>query len=263
MTIQRRIVDRLLSCLRRELPDVDTIRADKVYLGLGFTAVRLSSGHVGLCHSLQSEVPLGCCQIVRRAGTMAGSSAMNLAGLIKSWDMGQRVVGAATINALSQIVLESPSEKYVVEEGNLIDHIDVKQDDTVSLVGNIRPIVSTIRSKARKLYIFERGRIIDEGVLPDTACEELLPQSDIVIITGTAIANGTIDRILELSRESRYIALIGPSATVIPDPLFDCGVSAIAGVIVVDPEKAMQIVAEGGGTPQLKTAVKFVVIKPK
>lgn len=94
------------------------------------------------------------------------------------------------------------------------------------------------------------------------ASEELLPNASVVIITGTAIANGTIDRLLELSRGARYIALIGPSATVVPNPLFERGVSAIAGVIAVDSERVMQIVSEGGGTPQLKAAVKFVVIEP-
>jgi len=262
MTTRIRIADTLLSCLRSEIPDVDRIRVDKVCLGLGYTAVKLSTGHVGLCHSLLTEAPLECCQIVRRAGTLAGSPAIALAELIKSWDMGEKVVGAATVNALSQIILAHPSRKYRITEGSLIDRIDIKRDDIVALVGNIRPIVQDIRSKAGKLYIFERGGIIDEDVLPDVASEEHLPKADVVIITGTAIANGTIDRLLELSRGARYIALIGPSATVVPDPLFERGVSAIAGVIVVDSEKAMQIVSEGGGTPQLKAAVKFVVIEP-
>ena len=259
----QRITEALLFCLKSEIPDMDAIWVDRVCLGLGFTGVKLSTGHVGLCHSLLGETSSECCQIVERAGELAGSPAMDLADLIRSWDIGERVVGAATVNALSQIILECPSPKYAVTEGNLIDQIEVKEDDTVALVGNIRPIAPVIRNKAKKLYIFERGGIVDEGVLPDVACEELLPQADIVIITGTAIANGTIDRVLELSRGARQIALIGPSATVVPDPLFERGVSAIAGAIVVDAEKAMQIVAEGGGTPQLKTAAKFVIIKPK
>jgi hypothetical protein len=37
----------------------------------------------------------------------------------------------------------------------------------------------------------------------------------------------------------------------------------IGGVIVTNPEIAMQVVAEGGGTPQLKAATRFVVMKPK
>jgi len=76
MTTRIRIADTLLSCLRSEIPDVDRIRVDKVCLGLGYTAVKLSTGHVGLCHSLLTEAPLECCQIVRRAGTLAGSPAI-------------------------------------------------------------------------------------------------------------------------------------------------------------------------------------------
>jgi len=263
MAAQRRIVDDLLFCLKRDIPSANEIMVKEACLGLGFTGVRLSTGHVGLCHSLQSETSLQCCQILKRAGKLAGSSALSLAGLIKSWDVSERVVGAATLNAMCQIILRNSSHRYDVVDGNLVDHLDVRQDDTVAVVGNIRPIVTAIRSRVENLYVFERGGIADEGVLPDVASEELLPQSNIVIITGTAIANGTIDRVLDLSRGARYIALIGPSATVMPDPLFARGVSAIAGVIVTDDEKAMQIVAEGGGTPQLKAATRFVVIKAK
>jgi uncharacterized protein (DUF4213/DUF364 family) len=263
MMVQKKVADALLSCLKSKILDIDKIKVNAVCLGLGFTGVKLSTGHVGLCHSLQSETSAKCCQIVRRAGTLAGTPALSLAEFIESWDIIERVVGAATLNALSQIILARQSQNYEISEGNLIDQIDIGQADTVALVGNIRPIVSVIRSKTRKLYIFERGGIVDEDVLPDIACEEFLPKSNVVIITGTAFANGTIDRVLELSSKARYIALIGPSATLVPDPLFERGVSAIAGVIVVDSEKAMQIVAEGGGTPQLKVATRFVVIKPK
>jgi uncharacterized protein (DUF4213/DUF364 family) len=263
MTAQRSVVDDLLLCLKKEIPNANEIVVKEACLGLGFTGVRLSTGHVGLCNSLQSETSLQCCQILRRAGKLAGSSALSLAGLIKSTDMSERIVGAATLNAMSQIILRNPSHKYDVADGNLVDHIHVRKDDTVAIVGNISPIVSAIKSKVRKLYVFERGGISGEGVLPEAASEKFLPQSNVVIITGTTIANGTIERVLYLSRKARYIAMIGPSATVVPDPLFSRGVSAIGGAIVTDAEKAMQIVAEGGGTPQLKAATRFVVIKAK
>ena len=259
----KKVVEEILSYLETGIPNVNRISAERVCLGLGFTGVKLSTGHVGLCHSLQSEASIQCCQVVQRAGTLAGSPAVDLAKLVRSWDLSERVIGTATINALSQIVLERQSQKYVIAEGNLIDQIDIRRTDTVALVGNIRPIVPTIKKEAGRVYIFERGGIADEGVLPDIACEDLLPQANVVIITGTAIANGTIDRLLELSKGARSIALIGPSASVVPFPLFERGVPAIAGTIVVDSERAMQIVAEGGGTPQLKGAVRFVVIKPK
>jgi uncharacterized protein (DUF4213/DUF364 family) len=83
-----------------------------------------------------------------------------------------------------------------------------------------------------------------------------------LIITGSAIANGTIERLLQLPRNAGQVAVVGPSASIIPDVLFMRRVSLIGGVIARDPDKAMQIVAEGGGTPKLKSAMEFVVIKP-
>jgi len=45
--------------------------------------------------------------------------------------------------------------------------------------------------------------------------------------------------------------------------LFKRSVDVVGGVIVTDPDKAMQIVAEGGGTRELRAATKFIVMKPK
>jgi len=103
----------------------------------------------------------------------------------------------------------------------------------------------------------------DENVLPDFVSEEIIPKASVVIITGSAIANGTIDRLLELSQGAREVALSGSSVGLTPDSLFKRGVTLIGGARVVDPERMLQIIAEGGGTPHLNPALKFLVIKPK
>jgi uncharacterized protein (DUF4213/DUF364 family) len=84
-----------------------------------------------------------------------------------------------------------------------------------------------------------------------------------VLITGTAIANGTIDHLLDLSKRAREVAIIGASAGILPEVLFERGVTVIGGVKVTDADRMMQVVSEGGGTPALKTAVQFITIKPK
>ncbi|MEM4978977.1 MAG: DUF364 domain-containing protein, partial [Candidatus Nezhaarchaeales archaeon] len=83
------------------------------------------------------------------------------------------------------------------------------------------------------------------------------------IITGTTLANGTIDRLLELSKNARDVVLVGPTASTLPDPLFKHGVTIIGGVRVIDSEKVIQVVSEGGGTPSLKEACKQVVIRQR
>lgn len=99
--------------------------------------------------------------------------------------------------------------------------------------------------------------------MPDTACEELLPEADVVVVTGTAIANKTIDRVLELSRGAREIGVVGPSAGIVPDSLFKRGVKVVSTIRPVDADRLLQIIEEGGGTPQIKPAVKFINVRPK
>jgi uncharacterized protein (DUF4213/DUF364 family) len=119
------------------------------------------------------------------------------------------------------------------------------------------------RKKAKELFILERGAAREKGMFPDTACEEIIPKANIVIITGSALANGTLDRLLQLSSRARTIALVGPTASCLPEPLFERGVNYVGGIRINDADKAMQVISEGGGTPRLRMAGEFVTFKAR
>jgi len=259
-----KIVKEILHYIKSKIDGVEKIRAEKVVIGLGYTAVKLDSGHVGLCYTFSDEVNLNCCQIWRKAGSLAGSSAIKLADLSLSWDLSEAVVGVAALNALSQLAMDMELDKYVITEGNVIDQINVTKEDVVVLVGNIRSFIPKIKERTDNIFVLERNlRMRSLNVYPDTAAEELLPRASIAIITGTTLANGTIDRLLELSKNARDVVLVGPTASTLPDPLFKHGVTIIGGVRVIDSEKVIQVVSEGGGTPSLKEACKQVVIRQR
>jgi hypothetical protein len=169
----------------------------------------------------------------------------------------------ATINALFQVMLDRNMCQHKILIKNIIDAIEIKKNDIVTLVGNIKPLKDPINKKAKKLYIIERNPLLrDSGIFPETACELLLPKANVVIVTGSAIANNSIDRILELSKNANEIAIIGPSSGIIPDPLFDLGVTALGCIKVINSEKAFQIISEGGGTKNLRSVIKYITIKP-
>jgi uncharacterized protein (DUF4213/DUF364 family) len=244
---------------------VDDIQVEQVVLGLGYTGVRLSTGHVGLCYTFQPEIAQSAqhCQVSDLAGTLVGTSAIKLAEKAQFWDLSESVVGFAALNALSQIVIEQNLQNYVISSGDVIDHISLNKTDVVALVGYIAPMVPYIRSKTREFYILERTvSRREDGILPDTACDQILPKADVVLITGTAIANGTIDHLLKLTTKAREVAIIGASAGIIPEVLFNRGVTIIGGIKITNVAKVMQIVSEGGGTPALKLAMQFVCIRP-
>jgi len=102
--------------LRAEIPVLPGIRVERVCLGLGYSGVKLESGHTGVCNSLLSEAMPDCCQILQDAGTLAGRPAEALMDLVESWDIIKRVIGVSTINALSQVVLEAEPDRYLAEK---------------------------------------------------------------------------------------------------------------------------------------------------
>lgn len=256
------IINEILALIQKRIPRLKDIIADKIVIGPGYTASQLSTGHAGVCFSFDAEMVTRCCQTHKKAGTLAGTLAVELAKMTRSWDLGEAVIGLATLNALSSIYIEKNQTMYVLSKGNVLDHIKFKKDDVVVIVGNILPLRERISGKVKKVYVLERDLMRrEDGVLSDTASEEMLPKADIAIITGTTLANGTIDRLLELSRNSREVAVVGASASVLPDPLFDHGATLVGGIRVLDSNKLFQIVAEGGGTKQLKQASEYVNLR--
>lgn len=259
MTVISEVRDLLLN----EVLHIKDLLVERVCIGLGYTGVKLQGGQAGVCHSLLSERAVDCCRVRADAGTLVGQPATVMLDNADSWNLSDRVIGIATVNALSQLVFDAHPDRYVVEHANLIDVIDVTSQDTVALVGLIRPFVPVFKASAKQVYVLERGRSGVEDTLPDTACEAILPRAHVVVITGTALANGSIDRLLELAAGARTVAVVGPTASGVPDPFFARGVDYVGGMVIHDADKALQIIAEGGGTPQLRSAGAFVTFKAR
>jgi uncharacterized protein (DUF4213/DUF364 family) len=78
-----------------------------------------------------------------------------------------------------------------------------------------------------------------------------LEKSGAVIITGTAIVNHTIDHILSFVRNGTRVAIIGPTASMIPDAFFERGVTVMAGVRILNPDLTIKILKQGGSAYHL------------
>ena len=134
---------------------------------------------------------------------------------------------------------------------NIVDRIlaIAHNYDKIGVVGRF-PFIDSL---GKDVFVFERRPM--QGELPDTAAETLLPKCDLIVISGSTFVNKTLQRLLELS--NGYTFVIGPTTPLTPI-LLEYGADVIAGAIVNDAEKALEIVSQGGGTPSLKSAVKFV-----
>jgi hypothetical protein len=182
---------------------------------------------------------------IRDAGKISGMKLRELAGWIKSWNFYEAALGLAAINS----ALNAP---HVVTRncGPLLDEseprdvftglIDELRGKRVAVIGHFRHLERI--SGICQLSVLERKP--DEGDLPDTACEYILGEQDVVFMTATTLVNKTMPRLLELSRNARVV-VAGPSTPLHP-LLFAHGVDLLGGLIVEDAASAWRAVAEGG-----------------
>jgi uncharacterized protein (DUF4213/DUF364 family) len=210
----------------------------EVYVCVFWTAV--ISKHCGLASTLHEGHPVH--KIVREPGRLRGKSALELTGYANSDHLLEASIGMAALNSLIDI-----DETLCVEKNAFHILAEKGTDKDIAIVGHF-PWIPRLRKYARKLFVIEqRPR---EGDLPAEAAEEILPNVDVVGLTGTAFTNHTIERLLELSRD-KFVVMIGPTSPLTP-VLFDYGVDVIGGSKVVDPVKTIRSISEGATFRQVE-----------
>ena len=240
----------LLDYLKKELGNfVSKVRVENVRIGLAYTAVVLSTRHAGVAYTPTTRLPE--CPVLVDAGKISGKSALNVMNKGESSNLVETAVGVATINALSQAAFEAKPEKYVFSDIDVLDLIQPK--DKVVMVGYFGPLINKILRKTRDLYVLEKRKIKDKRVhfIFQHDASTVLPSSDILLISGSTLVNKTINQILKLQGNAREVVLLGPTASMVPQPLFKKGVTAVMGVKITDAKKMLRVVSESGGTQQL------------
>jgi hypothetical protein len=224
-----------------------------VRVGLGYTAVQLDDGRCGLAYTLRDDIQEGCC-VIAAAGSLAGRPAPELAEWAKSVDPIASAVGLATLNALV------PLPPNAVET-SLLTLLELAPDDAIGMVGYFGPLIDPLRTRCRALHVFERRPSVAPGVLPESAAAGILPQCRIVILSATALLNRTLDELLVFCRNAREVVILGPSTPLLPQVFAGRGVTLLSGVQVVDGERVLRLVSEGGGTRQLGSAVRKLTVR--
>jgi uncharacterized protein (DUF4213/DUF364 family) len=187
--------------------------------------------------ALRQEPPL-----VKESGLLLTKNALELARMVYSESILEAVVGMATINSLLEIHEESCD---VLNAGDLI--AEKGRDKRVAIVGHF-PFIPKLRKIAKELWVIEKNP--QEGDFTEAETENLIPQADIVGITGTAFTNHSIEHLLSLCNQA-YVVILGDTAPLSP-VLFDYGVDAISGTKVIEPELALRCVSQGATYRQIK-----------
>ena len=215
------IVDDVLATLTTDAP-VREIR-------VGPHWVAVCSRHCGLASTLGQEAG-------SVAADIGGASARELAERARSATLPETSLGMAAVNSLLEVdesrCIELNARDVLIERG---------QGMRVALVGHF-PFVPALREAAGQLWVLEL--LPRPGDLPAAEAERVIPQADVVAISGTAFLNHTIDSLLSYRRPDALVAVLGPTTPLSP-VLFAHGVDVISGARVVAPEIALPYVSEG------------------
>jgi len=118
----------------------------------------------------------------------------------------------------------------------------------VAIIGHF-PFISRLGTVTGELWVIEKNP--QAGDFAEAEAEKLVPQADVVGITGTALTNHTIEHLLGLCQPHAYVIILGGTAPLSP-VLFDYGVDAVSGTQVTDPETVLRYVSQGATFRQIK-----------
>lgn len=230
-----KIIDDLLSILNLEAPVRD------IRQGLFHTGV-LTRG-CGLAATLPRDALRQEQPSVKEPGFLLNKSPVELCRMAYLEGILEAAIGMATINSLLEIDEERCD---ILNAGDLI--AEKGKDKKVAIVGHF-PFIAKLREIARELWVIEKNP--REGDFTEAETEKLIPQAEVIGITGTAFTNHTIEHLLKLCSTKAYIVILGDTAPLSP-VLFDYGVNAISGTKVVDAELALRCVSQGATYRQIR-----------
>lgn len=207
--------------------------------------------HCGLASTLPRDALRQERPLVKEPGTFVQKSALELAQMAHSESILEAAIGMATINSLihidSEICLERNARDLIAEKG---------QGKRIAMVGHF-PFIPKLRDIAEELWVIEKNPREDD--FTEKEAENLIPQADVVGITGTAFTNHTLENLLKLCRPHAYVVVLGDTTPLSP-LLFDYGVDAICGTKVVDPELALRCVSEGANYRQIRGVKRLTMM---
>ena len=226
------------------------LSVEDVRIGIGYIGVKIEKKGLGLAALLINELQPGCSKL-KMAGNFAGSPASQLLKLLlEGSNPLEKALGLATANA----IIYPPVPE---EENDAIDLMGLTREDKIAMIGFFQPLVERIRKRGFNLFVIERDERRIE-ISDDETRDRVLEECTVAIITATSIANDTLEDILRRLGNTRHVALLGPSTPMCQEVFRGTPVNHLGGSVVTDVQRVLQIISEGGGTPEMRPHLRFV-----
>lgn len=190
---------------------------------------------------------------VEYAGHLLPAGAKELARLSISSRTLEAAIGIAAVNSLLPM-----DESLCVDlnaEAEIRAHGEGKR---IAIIGHF-PFVQRLGAVAKELWTFELPGRAQPGDFSGDEVETLLPQAEVVGISSTTLINHTLGGLLDLIAPGAYKIMLGPSTPLSP-VLFDYGLDALSGSLVVDRERLLTCISQGANFRQVN-GVRKVIMK--
>jgi uncharacterized protein (DUF4213/DUF364 family) len=239
-------------------PELDAITVERVVVGLFFTGVKISNGSTGSCATPIKTIPEAvCCPSSAMAmpfpGKLAGRRASDLAREALSDHGIRRAVGIAAVNALAECCWQRrPHPEVELCPGvDAFDATDIRRGDRVVVVGAFIPFLKELKRRGQPFLVLEKDPATlkaDELPFfrPAEQAAEVLPQADVVLITGSTLVNNTLEHLLALVRPEARVTIVGPTVGMLPDAFLARGADILGCVRITAPDAFLGLLAEGG-----------------
>lgn len=223
-----------------EMPS-EPIPVRKVSIGLHWTMV--CGERCGLASTMAGEISHRHEPVQMVGEIEAGRSLQSLAEWVLSDNLVEAGVGMAALNAALDV--DTSMAKALNASAFILERCE---NQNVCVVGHF-PFVKDVKAKAKNCWVLEKRDIA--GDLPASAAKEVIPQCDMVAVTGTALINHSMEQILSLVPKKAFTIVLGPSTPLSPI-WFNYPVDAYSGTLISDEERAVKCVQQGATFKQIK-----------
>ena len=221
------------------------VNVELLCLGLGYTAVTLSDGGIGLSYTQFADKK--SCMLLNKHIDYEKHPAIQLLEKIKSDHPVERSMALALVNALNhQDTLEFPEDR---KNQIMFDHFNIGDGTRAAMVGFIGPLVDLLKQKLAAVEILDSSRKMGQN---KDFYAKLGNWADVLILTSTSILNNTTEEILQHVNPTIKTVMLGPSTPMVAAAFEHLPVHMLAGTVPIDRETVLKAIRHGMGTPVLQ-----------
>ncbi len=221
-----------------------------ISIGLGYTAVTLEDGRIGIAYTYLEEK--GCCSLVDDQEDYEGEPAALLLRKLSGENHVERSVALAVVNALNQ----TRAFEFPEDGGTMLDDLGVGAGDIVAMVGFFRPVTDRVEARGATVRVHDLGKGIGDSdefyrFLRSGAARAL-------VLTSTSVVGGTTESVLEHLPAGTPCAMIGPTTPMVPEAFDHLPITYFGGTLPLEPEPIVKAVRQGKGTRAIHKASRKV-----